>query len=168
MGNKSHKLLIISYKWKRKTTATEEEQKNGDIICVKIVIYLKIQKNRTDQHTTMSTQRSNAKTISVQSILCVDDGGGSIGNVEFVAYVEFMISNESFIVLVAAKMVDFSEKFPIRRNARVSISVTRCSVAQTVAQIFPWIYLSLSFTLLHRHTYTYTHKMCVFCCSVIQ
>lgn len=70
--------------------------------------------------TTISTQSNNAKTKSVQSILCIIVGG-SMSDVEFGAFVEFVTSNESDMVLVVAvvvaKIADFSEKLSTKKSA---------------------------------------------------
>lgn len=80
---------------------------------------LKKQKNLL---TTINTQSNNARIKSVQSILCITIGG-SLGDVEFGAIVEFVTSNESIMVpvdvaiVVAAKITDFSEKLSNKKSA---------------------------------------------------
>lgn len=110
--------------------------------------------------TTMSTQSKSARTKSVQSILCVIVGE-SIDDVEFVAFVEFVTSNVSVMVLVATvvdfvvviaaavvdaalRIADFSEKLATKKSAwsklRVSISVfcspATCSLLEPQFAVF--------------------------------
>lgn len=72
--------------------------------------------------TTIRTHKINAKTKSVQSIMCVgDDGGGSVGELKFVTFVvEFVASIESLMVLVAAAKIDddLSEKLATKDSVR--------------------------------------------------
>lgn len=80
-----------------------------------------------NQLTTMSTHSSSAKTKSVQSILCGDDGT-SKPEFGLLAFVEFATSNESVMVAVVAEFADFSEKLATRKSAR---SILNASILQS-------------------------------------
>lgn len=84
----------------------------------------------------MSKQRSNARTKSVQSILCVDSDGESIGILEFV---EFMISNESVIVLMVVTKIDddLSEKFATKYSVWFEFNASILLFATCSLLVFP-------------------------------
>lgn len=88
----------------------------------------------------MSTHRSSARTKSVQSILCVDDGELTV-ELEFITSVAFAMSNESVMVAIAADEIDdFSEKFSTNKNERLkftaSISVTSKTTVHSALNSF--------------------------------
>lgn len=76
------------------------------------------------QLTTIRTHNSNAKTRSVQSIMCVGDDGGSVGELKFVTFVEFMASIGSLIVFVGAAKIDddLSEKLATKDSVRSKLN----------------------------------------------
>lgn len=85
-----------------------------------LVLYQYIYGYFFEQLTTIRTHKSNAKTKSVQSIMCVGDDGGSLGAFKFVTFVEFMASIESGMVFVVAAKIDddLSEKLATKDSVR--------------------------------------------------
>lgn len=99
--------------------------------------------------TTIRTHKRNAKTKSVQSIMCEDHDGGSVGRITFVKFVEFMVSMESAMLLADAKIGDdLFEKFAIKDNVRsmpnssILASTYDCLLFDTFMHIFAGFYVS--------------------------
>lgn len=77
-----------------------------------------------EQLTTIRTHKSNAKTKSVQSMMCVGDDGGSVGELKFVTFVELMASIGSVMVFVGAAKIDdgLSEKLATKDSVRSKLN----------------------------------------------